>query len=259
MPEDNGINKEIIMENDMDYDQLVDYLLEKYGHAQHDYFYNETCRKMHKKVTRTSEGLLCHHIDEDKVGNLSEPSIARKLPFKYQKAERLVYCNYLEHLMLHLNIGKMQYWANHEAFNTPWLANDFIHTGPGFICQDINGFFEKNGDSIPWRNNCYILIKDLFNEYIYILNQFFCYLRNNYSEEYIKIGEQVKHRPFSPKELFACQIESKKYELAFKRIENKELIKIRGYSLNKQINIIKAELSSNWRKQLVDMVYSRLI
>ncbi len=35
---------------------------------------------------------------------LSTPTYAKKNPFDYQKADHLVYCNLLEHLVLHIKI-----------------------------------------------------------------------------------------------------------------------------------------------------------
>lgn len=84
------------------YDELVQFLLKKYGPAKYDYFMNELCSSKNKKVTRTSEGLYCHHIDEDKEIMLSNDTLARRCPFAYQKADRLVYCNILEHFLLHI-------------------------------------------------------------------------------------------------------------------------------------------------------------
>ena len=55
----------------MTYDELVDYLLKKYGPAQYDYFCNESCKSKNSKVSRTNEGLYCHHIDENKAISLA--------------------------------------------------------------------------------------------------------------------------------------------------------------------------------------------
>lgn len=93
-------SSEILAEMEMNYDDLVAYLLGKYGKAQYDYFLTDKCVSKNRKVTRTSEGLLCHHIDENIHDDLSEPHYAIKSPFASQKADRLVYCNYIEHLLL---------------------------------------------------------------------------------------------------------------------------------------------------------------
>lgn len=91
---------EIEVELKMPYVELSSYLIKKYGGALYDYFYTPECKSKNKKVTRTSEGLYCHHIDEDKGGSLSESSSAIRQPFEWQRKERLVYCNILEHLIL---------------------------------------------------------------------------------------------------------------------------------------------------------------
>lgn len=51
---------------EMNYDEFVSYLLKKYGPAKYDYFTNATCKTKSKRISRTKEGLFCHHIDEDK-------------------------------------------------------------------------------------------------------------------------------------------------------------------------------------------------
>lgn len=97
---------------EMNYDEFVSYLLKKYGPAKYDYFTNATCKTKSKRISRTKEGLFCHHIDEDKGYMLSHTGCALEQPFEYQKAERLVYCNYIEHLLLHILIGKNAFGLN---------------------------------------------------------------------------------------------------------------------------------------------------
>lgn len=62
------------------------------------------CWGVKGRYSRTHEGLLCHHIDEDKGAVLSNPHFAKDYPFSYQKKERLVYCDYIEHLLLHYKL-----------------------------------------------------------------------------------------------------------------------------------------------------------
>ena len=59
----------------MTYSELVEYLLKKYGPAKYDYFCTESCKSKNSKVSRTSEGLYCHHIDEDKAIMLSNDKL----------------------------------------------------------------------------------------------------------------------------------------------------------------------------------------
>ena len=60
------------------------------------------------KYTRASEGLYCHHISEDKFQNLSDLRFISefKYSYNYQKKENLVYCDLIEHLILHAIITK---------------------------------------------------------------------------------------------------------------------------------------------------------
>lgn len=78
-------NKEIGDELKMTYGELQCYLIQKYGAAKYDYFSTPECKSSNKKVTRTSEGLYCHHMDEDKEYNLGSPLQAKLQPFEWQK------------------------------------------------------------------------------------------------------------------------------------------------------------------------------
>ncbi len=55
--------------------------------------------------SKTYDGLLCHHIDENKAELLSTPEFASLHPITYQSADRLVYCDYIEHFLLHHKYG----------------------------------------------------------------------------------------------------------------------------------------------------------
>ncbi|WP_416150246.1 hypothetical protein ACM26V_04465 [Salipaludibacillus sp. HK11] len=60
------------------------------------------------KFSRTSEGLYCHHIDEKKELKISDQLFIKrnKIPFEYQRKDRLVYCDLVEHSILHVLITK---------------------------------------------------------------------------------------------------------------------------------------------------------
>ncbi|TDV24313.1 hypothetical protein BCF59_0272 [Mycoplasmopsis mustelae] len=86
------------------YQQCCDFLRNKYGEINGNYFVKENCKTKNQKITRGNEGLHIHHIDEDKAIMLSNRHFAILNPFEYQKGERLIYCNLLEHLVLHIKI-----------------------------------------------------------------------------------------------------------------------------------------------------------
>ena len=83
---------------EMSYEEVIKKLLYKYGGAIDDYYSAESYNKFKqhlikaptkRKITRTSEGLYCHHIDEDKQIMISTPSMIHKynIPFDFQKKD----------------------------------------------------------------------------------------------------------------------------------------------------------------------------
>ena len=86
------------------YLEYCDYLQNKYGIGLCDYMTESWNRN--GKVSRTKEGLFAHHKYEDHAINLSEREFAIKNPYEWQLAKNLVYCDYLEHLFLHILICK---------------------------------------------------------------------------------------------------------------------------------------------------------
>lgn len=172
--------KEIVRELDMTYDELVSYLLNKYGAVQYDYFTNEMCTSRSKRISRTAEGLFCHHIDEDKAIKLSDKSSAIMYPFNYQRANRLVYCNYLEHLMLHMRIGIETYWKEHADLTQPSEIPYFVNPGFGILAHEINMLFAERGSTVQWRQRCFEEISDNYDDYIYILRCFLSSIEKNF-------------------------------------------------------------------------------
>lgn len=145
----------------MSYIDLVSHLIAKYGPVNGDYFLNETCRSKNLKITRRKEGLFCHHIDENKAIKLSNPEFAIKHPFAYQKAERLVYCDILEHLILHIKIIEES------------KAKMVGIGGASLICRQINDCFSGMSFTKPFMISVSEKIQDKFNDYLIILQRFF--------------------------------------------------------------------------------------
>lgn len=105
----------------MKYDELCTYLKNKYGEVQGDYFLNETCKTANPKIKRSSEGLFVHHIKETEYITISNPKMAIVAPYEYQKAENLVYCDYIEHMLLHICIVK-EYMTQKYADETGMIV-----------------------------------------------------------------------------------------------------------------------------------------
>lgn len=113
---------------DMNYFDYCEYLKEKYGEAK-DYYMTKSFNKK-PSITRTKEGLFCHHIMEYYVPKLSEKEVASTYPYEYQAPENLVYCDYLEHMLLHIMIDEQ---------------SEAIGTGIGglvvFMIPQLNDFY----------------------------------------------------------------------------------------------------------------------
>ena len=80
------------------YDRYCRYLVNKYGRPEYDFF-NPKCK-------RPSEGLEVHHVKEDEIPDLCDRKVATRYDKSFQAPENLVYCDYLEHLLLHILIGE---------------------------------------------------------------------------------------------------------------------------------------------------------
>ncbi|MFB9860877.1 hypothetical protein ACFPFV_08010 [Salinicoccus siamensis] len=99
------------------YNEAVEFLLNKYGAAEDDYyreksyerFLNGEIKSIAKgKFARSLEGLECHHIFENKFLNMTDGAFIKRqnIPYKYHKKEYLVFCDIVEHAILHTLIAK---------------------------------------------------------------------------------------------------------------------------------------------------------
>lgn len=129
----------------MSYNETVEFLLKKYGPSKYDYFSEKSYRRFMNgeiknitsgKYKRTSEGLYCHHIDEIKELKISDQWFIKenKIPFEYQRKERLVYCDLIEHATLHVliikeappELGAMGYDAYLKPMIEEWYVDKYI-------------------------------------------------------------------------------------------------------------------------------------
>lgn len=158
----------------MSYDELVQFLINKYGPAKYDYFTNEFCTTKNKNVTRTSEGLYCHHIDEDKAIKLSDDKFAGQNPFDYQKANRLVYCNLLEHLLLHILIIEEPKNANANKDEIQGIGG-----AVNFMCKQLNDLYNGYEYKQEWMINTTSIVKNDYKSYILMLRRLWKDIQNN--------------------------------------------------------------------------------
>ncbi|KRG15603.1 hypothetical protein ACA30_05795 [Virgibacillus soli] len=164
-------NKEYVDLLSKTYDEAVVFLLHKYGPAKDDFFREKSyCRFMNGEIktitkgkySRTSEGLYCHHIDETRALKISDQSFVKrnKIPFEYQKKDRLVYCDLIEHAILHVLITKE---TSHE-FGLPGYD---LFLKP--IIEDW--YIEEKIPSRKWMKNCYDKSLLTPEEAIYVLKE----------------------------------------------------------------------------------------
>lgn len=172
---------ELLKEIKMPYNELSSYLIKKYGPAKYDYFVTPECKTKSKKVSRSLEGLYCHHIDEDKGINLTNKSHAVRWPFEWQRKERLVYCNAIEHLLLHMKIDVMR--QNREMKRPLDINFFFTSGGVHMVCRTINGLFMGNKPVNDWRAKCFSEIKENYNDYICVVRAFILYIEKAYKGE----------------------------------------------------------------------------
>ena len=146
----------------MTYDEYVQYLLKKYGGAKYDYFRTRECRSK-SNVTRGNEGLECHHIDEDKYSLLCKTDFARE-HWETQTADRLVYANKIEHILLHIKIANMG------------TAGDYM-CGTALLIRSTNSLYDYPPTerylkpTEKWKLSAYARIKDDFDLYIEVLHR----------------------------------------------------------------------------------------
>ncbi len=221
-----GMDKnEIYKELNMSYDAMVEYLLGKYGPAKYDYFSTPECKTKNSKVVRTAEGLYCHHMDEDKEDCLSDPTQAKLFPFECQRKERLVYCNILEHLILHVKIQiKMQ---KRSFSHVRDLQLFFDRSGINLISQKINDIYMDPKYIKPSEKVCFDVIKDNYPEYITILDSYIEYAKSKYEgpktdDRFLKIGGKVQ---YYNEELEISQMSDRREYISIKKQGGEELKK----------------------------------
>lgn len=138
------------------YEEAVDWLLQKYGSAQDDYFRESSYQRFMNgeiktisrgKASRTSEGLYCHHIDEIKWLKISDQYFVKtyNIPFETQRKNRLVYCDLVEHTILHVLISKETSFEcgnpGYEAYLKPQIEEWYLN---------------KRIPALEWMKKCYI-------------------------------------------------------------------------------------------------------
>ena len=149
---------------DLTYLEYCDYLQQKYGIGLCDYMTKSWNKNT--KCSRTKDGLMAHHKYEDHAILLSTKEFAMKNPFKWQLAKNIVYCDYLEHLFLHILICEYPSEDRNvlEAVGIGGIIN--------FIVPELNDLYSGWKTGQAWRKNCHDLIINDKDMYLTLLKRF---------------------------------------------------------------------------------------
>lgn len=165
------ISKERVMDlaeyekvKEFSYLEYCDYLQQKHGIGLSDYMTKSWNKN--SKVTRTKDGLIAHHKFEDHAIMLSTKEFAMHNPFEWQLAKNIVYCDYLEHLFLHILI------CEHPSCKKNELEAVGIGGVINFIVPELNDLYSGWKTEQLWRRNCHNLVIDDQDVYLVLLKRF---------------------------------------------------------------------------------------
>lgn len=258
------VREEIYKELQMTYEELLRYLIQKYGGAEYDYFATPECKSKSKKVSRTKEGLYCHHMDEDKGGNLSDPRGAMSQPFEWQKKERLVYCNILEHLILHIKIAVLR---QKDAFEKPQDVIRFFTTGGIFmLCEELNEMYIKRETLAEWKKRCYEEVKENYIDYRILLQAILAYIDANYVGEKTKdaflVPGSIVHFADCDCEILKVNTKRNIFQLRLPTGEEKTLkseIAMRQFTYADYINMVAGNMASGYNNIFYVRIYEDIL
>lgn len=181
------------------YKEYVVDLKKSHGKAERDYFSRESYDRFmageiqslstQKNVTRTAEGLYCHHVAENRETALSNPENIRafNLPFEYQEARNLVYCDIIEHAILHILIAVEK--RNDEAILGLRGYTNAIRP------EIIDWFIKEQIPEKPWRKRCYDAIELRPRDVEKLLNFMDKFLTTHYpiDQSYLDLAYEAYH------------------------------------------------------------------
>ncbi len=146
------------------YLEYCDYLQQKYGIGVCDYMTKAYNKR--PKISRSKEGLFVHHKFEDHAILLSNKKFAMVNPFEWQFAENMVYCDYLEHLLLHVLICEKPA-KDKNKFEAVGIGGFFI------IISTLNDFYSGwNTEKLTWLQTCLEKVSKDKNVYLEIIKRF---------------------------------------------------------------------------------------
>lgn len=127
------------------YEEAIERMSSKYGVVKDDYYRKKSYERFLKgenktitkgKYSRANGGLYCHHIAENKFLNMSNNYFIKSLeiPYKYQTKDALVYCDLIEHAILHAQISL----NTNGQFGYPGLSEYILPMIDKWMVQQYN-------------------------------------------------------------------------------------------------------------------------
>lgn len=150
------------------YFKYVEYLQKKYGIPSKNYM-NANFNK-NAGLSRTSEGLFVHHVMECKAIMLSNPLYAKNNPYEYQLVKNLVYCDYLEHLFLHILICE-----DVKFYKKRYHEDEIVGIGEivDFLIPELNDIYSGWIPKQEWKRCCINEIIKNKKLYLILVKRFF--------------------------------------------------------------------------------------
>lgn len=177
---------------DLRYRDYCDYLQRKYGIGLSDYMTRNWNKS--KKIARTKDGLYAHHKYEDHAIKLADREYAQRNPYEWQLAENIVYCDYLEHLFLHILICENP--APDKNVNEDVGIGGIVE----YMIPELNDLYSGWQTAQSWRKNCHDLVKNDKEVYMLLLKRFKAYLQTRVDTLLYDIEDCLLHScnaPFS--------------------------------------------------------------
>ena len=145
------------------YNDYCAYLQNKYGLSPCNYTFGGG-----GKDKRSSDGLELHHIKENKITGLSNKEKASNYPIEYQQPQNLCYCDYLEHMLLHIMIFEEDLEKNSDMdiMGILGVINHMVERLNDFYCNDLVGYKD-------YELNAYHKVKDDVDVYLKIIERIF--------------------------------------------------------------------------------------
>ena len=161
-----NINNEFKNYLNLNYCELVKELQNKYGLPKQAYFHKNDCKNKVKEIRRTNEGLFIHHVKEYSIYGLSNNPTASNYSFDNQQPINLVYCNILEHTLLHIKIfEENNNNVGHTIFNKllPQLNSYMFNISTKPNTHMTQYYYQQREFCVDQKQNYNELINYLFN------------------------------------------------------------------------------------------------